>query len=273
MAEVWKKLGERYGSNVVVTKAHLDKLENFSKIGYRDNKKLQEFGDLLLELQCAKEDGGLQGLKVLDEPIYIKPVLSKLPTDIQTRWQRHAFHYTRDKGVHYPPFSEFSKFIQDVSLERNELNLAIDHPGKDSPPLDLEINNIQRRTRRRSKVLRPSKIATSVTGAFYMKDPTLSASVGPFAPKPSTKERAWSGNIVCVSVALPRALIWQRIVNVLSSAQNVRATDIWPHYTLQNLESLKILRKSVKLKAGSKKTSPKMEYRETHKRKAGRTNK
>ena len=129
-----KGTGERYGSNVVVTKAHLDKLENFSKISYRDNKKLLELGDLLLELQCAKEDGGLQGLKVPDEPIYIKPVLTKLPTDIQTRWQRHAFRYTRDKGVHYPPFSEFSKIIQDVSLEWNEPNLAIDHPGKYSPP-------------------------------------------------------------------------------------------------------------------------------------------
>ena len=46
VAEVWKKLGGRYGSSIVVTKAHLDKLANFLKIGYRDNKKLQEFGDL-----------------------------------------------------------------------------------------------------------------------------------------------------------------------------------------------------------------------------------
>ena len=60
VAEVWTKLGERYGSNVVLTKAYVDKLTNFPKIEFKDNKKLQEFGDLLLELQCAKEDGRLQ---------------------------------------------------------------------------------------------------------------------------------------------------------------------------------------------------------------------
>jgi hypothetical protein len=114
VAEVWTKLGERYGSNVALTKAYVDKLTNFPKIGFKDNKKLQEFGDLLLELQCAKEDGRLQGLRILDEPIYLKPVLTKLPGDIQTRWQRYAFSYKRNHDVDYPPFAEFSKFIQDL---------------------------------------------------------------------------------------------------------------------------------------------------------------
>jgi hypothetical protein len=133
VAEVWTKLGERYGSNVVLTKAHLDKLTNFPKIGFKDNKKLQDFGDLLLELQCAKEDGHLQGLRILDEPIYLRPVLTKLPGDIQSRWQRYAFRYKRDHKVDHPPFAEFSKFIQDVSLERNDPNLAIERPDNEVP--------------------------------------------------------------------------------------------------------------------------------------------
>jgi hypothetical protein len=133
VAEVWTKLGERYGSNVVLTKAYVDKLTNFSKIGFKDNKKLQEFGDLLLELQCAKEDGRLQGLRILDEPIYLKPALTKLPGDIQTRWQRHVFSYKRNHDVDYPPFAEFSKFIQDVSLEKNDPNLFFERPENDNP--------------------------------------------------------------------------------------------------------------------------------------------
>ena len=130
VTEVWTKLGGRYGSNVVLTKAHLDKLTNIPK----DHKKLQEFGDLVLELQCAKEDGRLQGLKILDEPVYLKPILTKLPSDIQSRWQRHAFSYNRQHGVDYPPFVEFSRFIQDISLERNDPNLVIDRPDGDNPP-------------------------------------------------------------------------------------------------------------------------------------------
>lgn len=34
---------------------------------------------MLLELECAKNDGGLKGLKILDEPAYLKPVVTKLP--------------------------------------------------------------------------------------------------------------------------------------------------------------------------------------------------
>ena len=134
--EVWIKLGERFGSDVVLTKAYLDKIGSFPKVGYRENKKLQEFGDLLLSLQCAKDDSQLKGLKILDEPIFLRPIIAKLPNDIQNRWQRHAFRYKTDKRTDYPPFSEFSKFVQDLSLERNDPNLVIERPTNDDtlPP-------------------------------------------------------------------------------------------------------------------------------------------
>ncbi len=133
LIEVWKKLDERFGTSIVLTKAHLDKLAEFPKIGYRDAKELQELGDILLELGCAKSDGRLQGLRVLDEPMYLKPVIAKLPGDIQGRWQRHAFRYKTEHKVDYPPFEEFAKFIQDLALERNDPNLALEVPD-DSPP-------------------------------------------------------------------------------------------------------------------------------------------
>ena len=63
--ECWRKLGECFGSTAVVTQVHLDKLTAFPSLNAEDNKGLQEIGDLLLELKCAKEDGGLTGLKFL----------------------------------------------------------------------------------------------------------------------------------------------------------------------------------------------------------------
>jgi hypothetical protein len=133
--EIWRKLGERFGSDVVLTKAYLDKIGAFPKVGYRDNKKLQELGDLLLSLQCAKDDGQLKGLRILDEPIFLRPIIAKLPNDVQGRWQRHAFRYRNEKHTDYPQFSEFSKFVQDVSLERNDPNLLIERPtNEDAPP-------------------------------------------------------------------------------------------------------------------------------------------
>ena len=71
LKEVWCKLGERFGSNSVVTQVHLQKINSFPKIGMQNNKQLQEFGDLLLELQCAKNDGRIKGLQILDEPVYL----------------------------------------------------------------------------------------------------------------------------------------------------------------------------------------------------------
>jgi hypothetical protein len=131
---MWTKLSERYGTNVVLTKAYVDKLTNFPKIGFKDNKKLREFGDLLFELQWAKKDGRLQGLRILDEPIYLKPVPTKLPGNIQTKWQRHAFSYKKSHDVDYPSFAVYSKLIQDVSLEKNDPNLVFERPENDNPP-------------------------------------------------------------------------------------------------------------------------------------------
>ena len=67
MEILWQKLSQCFGSDTVITEGHLNKLKDLPKIGFRDNKKLQELGDLLLERQCAKNDGGF---------------IAKLPSDI-----------------------------------------------------------------------------------------------------------------------------------------------------------------------------------------------
>ena len=124
--ESWKKLGERFGSTAVITNVHLNKLTMFPALASKDNKGLQELGDLLLELQCAKEDGGLAGLKILDEPAFLKPVLVKLPQDLQGRWQRHAYRYKTQHRVDYPPFREFASFIQEIAREQNDPYLSME---------------------------------------------------------------------------------------------------------------------------------------------------
>lgn len=130
LAESWKKLGERFGSDAVITQVHLDKLTKFPKLGAKDNKGLQDLGDLLLELQRAKPDGGLACLKILDEPVFLKPLLVKLPEDLQGRWQRHAYRFKSQHSVDYPPFSDFASFIQETARERNDPYLSIEVPEK-----------------------------------------------------------------------------------------------------------------------------------------------
>ena len=103
----WKKLGERFGSSAIMTQVHLHKLKTFPKISYKNNKQLHELGDLLLELHCAKEDEGLTGIKVLDEPTFLRPIMTKLPKDIQNRWQRHAYCHKTQHHVDYPHLLNF----------------------------------------------------------------------------------------------------------------------------------------------------------------------
>ena len=84
---------------MVITSVHLNKLTTFPALAPNDNKGLQELEDLLLELQCVKDDGGLAGLKILDEPAFLKPVLVKLAEELQGRWQRHAYRFKSQHGV------------------------------------------------------------------------------------------------------------------------------------------------------------------------------
>jgi len=102
----------------------------FPKIEPKNNKGLQELGDLLLELKCTKNDKVLNSLKVLEEPAFLKPLLVKLPDDLPGRWQRHAYRYKVQKAADYPPLSQFAKFIQEISRERNDPYLVIENPDK-----------------------------------------------------------------------------------------------------------------------------------------------
>lgn len=59
------------------------RLDNFSRFSARDNTKLRELSDLLLEILAAKNYGYLPGLTYLDTTRGIKPTAEKLPTNRQ----------------------------------------------------------------------------------------------------------------------------------------------------------------------------------------------
>lgn len=66
-------------------------------------------------------------------------MLIKLPGDLQSRWQRHAYPYKSQHSVDFPPFQEFALFIQEIARERNDPYLSIEIPAEESqqprPPL------------------------------------------------------------------------------------------------------------------------------------------
>ncbi len=83
---VWNRLDECYSSPEVIESALFKKLDSFPRISGKDNLKLRELGDLLMELLSAKEDGYLPGLAYLDTARGIRPIVEKLPYSLQEKW-------------------------------------------------------------------------------------------------------------------------------------------------------------------------------------------
>lgn len=98
----WERLDECYGAPEVIESALFKRLDNFPKISNRDNHKLRELGDLLMELLSAKQDGYLPGLAYLDTARGIKPIVEKLPHNLQERWVSEGFKYKEEWRVAYP---------------------------------------------------------------------------------------------------------------------------------------------------------------------------
>lgn len=103
----WDRLDECYGAPEVIESALFKKLDSFPKITNRDNYKLRELGDLLMELLSAKDDSYLPGLAYLDTARGIKPIAEKLPYNLQEKWITQGSKYKEDYKVGYPP-SPFS---------------------------------------------------------------------------------------------------------------------------------------------------------------------
>lgn len=89
-----------------IENALFKKIENFPKLTNRDNGKLRELGDILLEVECAKVEGYLPGLTYTARGV--NSIVEKLPHSLQEKWITEASKYKEDYKVPFPPFSFFS---------------------------------------------------------------------------------------------------------------------------------------------------------------------
>ncbi len=104
----------------MIENALLKKIENIPKLSNKDNHKLRELGDILLELECAKADGYLPGLAYLDTPRGVNPIVEKLPSNLQDKWIVQGSKYKENYQVAFPPFAFFSQFVRSQAKIRND---------------------------------------------------------------------------------------------------------------------------------------------------------
>lgn len=130
---VWTRLEETYGASEVIEKALFQKIDDFPRISNKDNRKLQELGDLLLELELSIEEGYLPGLTYLNTARGINPIVEKLPYGLQEKWITAGSKYKDCYKVTFPPFSFFSQFVRDHARTRNDPSFALSLCGPTEP--------------------------------------------------------------------------------------------------------------------------------------------
>lgn len=95
--------------------------------------RLRELGDLLLELEYAKERGYLPGLAYLDTSRGMNPILEKLPFSLQEKWVSQGSKYKEQNHVPYPPFTFFSQFVRSEAKTRNNPSFMISQAIQSGP--------------------------------------------------------------------------------------------------------------------------------------------
>lgn len=95
---VWERLEKCYGSPEAIEGALYSNTENFAKISSKDYRRLRDLGDLLIELESAKQDGYLPGLRYLDTSKGVSLILDKLPFNLQENWRTQGTRYKRTQG-------------------------------------------------------------------------------------------------------------------------------------------------------------------------------
>ncbi|XP_055061254.2 uncharacterized protein [Misgurnus anguillicaudatus] len=128
--DAWERLTECYGAPEIIENALLQRLENFPRVLNKDFIKLRELGDLLTELQAAKQDGYLPGLTYLDTARGLNPIVEKLPYFLQEKWLSHGMKYKEQYNATFPPFWYFVNFVCYEAKARNDPSFMTAGPPK-----------------------------------------------------------------------------------------------------------------------------------------------
>ena len=121
----WTRLRECYATPEVIESALFKRLDNFPRLTSKENIKLRELSDLLMELLSAKEDGYLPGLSYLDTPRGNNPIVEKLPPNLQEKWLSTGSRYKEHHRVCHPPFSFFADFVSSEAKARNDPSFVL----------------------------------------------------------------------------------------------------------------------------------------------------
>ena len=133
--KAWERLRESYAAPEVIEKSMFQRLDNFPKISAKDHFKLRELGDLLTEIQGAKEDGYLAGLSYLDTSRGIGPIVDKLPYGLRRSGCLQGHGTKKETTVASLPSSTFATLLATRQKSATTLALIIKAAQQHPPNL------------------------------------------------------------------------------------------------------------------------------------------
>ncbi|CAC5358981.1 unnamed protein product [Mytilus coruscus] len=121
LSRILERLEDRYhGCPEVVEAALRSKLNAFSTINVKGNRRLYELSDIVSDIESLKQEAIFKSyLAMNDSSIGVIPIVSRLPRNIQEKWTNTAGKLIKDKNVIYPPFECFAEFLREQNKIKN----------------------------------------------------------------------------------------------------------------------------------------------------------
>lgn len=141
LKKAWDRLQECYAAPEIMEKSLFKRLDEFPRISAKDYGKLRDLGDLLMEIQGAREEGYLTGLAYLDTARGIGPIVEKLPHGLQEKWLSVGSKFKEDNNGYFPPFDYFANFICDEARRRNDPSFILLYASNNGPKSDRVVSN------------------------------------------------------------------------------------------------------------------------------------
>ena len=138
----------------MISNTLLERLWDTATFNEREHDKLQLFTDLCEDIESQVTY--LPRLACLNYLNAMQPITAKLPTFICAKWEKEIAYYSNSNGGAYPPFSRFSKIVQEQSKIKNDPNVLA---GKAASPTQVSAPKPckEKKTLKRLSMRKPCK--------------------------------------------------------------------------------------------------------------------
>ena len=108
-----------FGNSAILRADFEKKLANWPKIGNDDAKGIEEFSDLLQQVEIVRDH--MPSLKIFDFSSKLQSLVEKLPGWFKTKWSTKVQKLQQTDG--HSAFLPFSEFVEEVNFHAERMNI------------------------------------------------------------------------------------------------------------------------------------------------------